>query len=366
MESVCKKKFVCRDKEGYVDNRIFHLAEEDIPVEIREPFSSESAVRDVQTIRWVLSDVVESGDEKIFTKSLLNSGQEETLFLAYNYARKKKTEYKEAHNGDGNSKIRDDLVARIREVKSPIAQANMGLVFLMAKRINIPYAEHEELVSEGNVALLNCVDKFDVSLGYKFSTYACRGIIKAFQRTGDREAKKYARHFDEDFDEGMAVEDSESSKSEIRRIDDVELMRDIIGQNLADLSEIEFKMLVERFDFSLEGQRTLEKVAKINGVSKERVRQVLRDSYAKIRNYLVGNVKPECFRLKNPVQYSKFRMNTDFGEIGEKEYVMRAFDAGFPAWRIARDLRRIWGNSRREERLTDDYISTRHPEKIET
>ena len=40
-----------------------------------------------------------------------------------------------------------------------------------------------EVVSEGNMALIRAVDKFNVERGFKFSTYACRAILKAFSRT---------------------------------------------------------------------------------------------------------------------------------------------------------------------------------------
>ena len=51
-------------------------------------------------------------------------------------------------------------------------------------------SEFAEIVSEGNMALMRAVDKFSVDRGFKFSTYACRAILKAFSRT----AMKSSRH----------------------------------------------------------------------------------------------------------------------------------------------------------------------------
>ena len=49
------------------------------------------------------------------------------------------------------------------------------------------------------MALLRAVDKFDAGRGYKFSTYACRAILKAFSRQGMK-LSKYRQRFPTDFD----------------------------------------------------------------------------------------------------------------------------------------------------------------------
>ena len=52
----------------------------------------------------------------------------------------------------------------------------------MAKGINLCGMEFVDLVAEGNMALLNAIDRFDCSRGYRFSTYACNAIVKGFAK----------------------------------------------------------------------------------------------------------------------------------------------------------------------------------------
>ena len=68
--------------------------------------------------------------------------------------------------------------------REQIAETNLALVLAMAKRTRMSEVDFADLVSEGNMALLRSVDKFDCRRGFKFSTYACRAILKAFSPSG--------------------------------------------------------------------------------------------------------------------------------------------------------------------------------------
>ena len=70
----------------------------------------------------------------------------------------------------------------------------MPLVLAMVRRIRMPMVEFVDLISEGNKALLRSVEKFDVSRGFKFSTYACRAILKGFSRLATKTGS-YRQHF---------------------------------------------------------------------------------------------------------------------------------------------------------------------------
>lgn len=77
-----------------------------------------------------------------------------------------------AHQGD--KKARDVLF-----------EENVGLVYCVAKRFLGRGAEMEDLFQIGSIGLLKAVDKFDLSFGVKFSTYAVpmiAGEIKRFLR----------------------------------------------------------------------------------------------------------------------------------------------------------------------------------------
>jgi RNA polymerase primary sigma factor len=60
-----------------------------------------------------------------------------------------------------------DWVARNR-----LVQANLGLVFTVARQFRCPGLEFDDLISEGNIGLIRAAERFDPTFGKRFSTYA--------------------------------------------------------------------------------------------------------------------------------------------------------------------------------------------------
>ena len=73
---------------------------------------------------------------------------------------------------DRIEKLYDESVA----TKNQIIRANLRLVVSIAKRYVGPARDFFELVSDGNMSLIRAAEKFDVSRGNKFSTYASWAI----------------------------------------------------------------------------------------------------------------------------------------------------------------------------------------------
>ncbi|MCA9898451.1 MAG: sigma-70 family RNA polymerase sigma factor [Ardenticatenaceae bacterium] len=68
------------------------------------------------------------------------------------------------------------------EARSRLVQANMRLVISVAKKYRGQGLDFLDLIQEGNVGLLTAVDKFDHTLGNRFSTYATWWIRQSVTR----------------------------------------------------------------------------------------------------------------------------------------------------------------------------------------
>ncbi len=179
-----------------------------------------------------------------------------------------------------------------QSAREELVRANVPLVLAMAKRTRINSVDYADLISEGNLALMRSVDKFDCSRGYKFSTYACRSILKSFSRVATR-TTRYRGLFPTEFD--PTLEKSDLSDAKRRGVEDecVQELRSILGQNLASLNEVEQRVIRARFALDEAApldpeskSKTLEQVGEMIGVTKERVRQIQNKALNKLRTVL--------------------------------------------------------------------------------
>jgi RNA polymerase sigma factor (sigma-70 family) len=186
-----------------------------------------------------------------------------------------------------------DWFGRVEKIRDQLANANLPLVLAMAKRTRLSNVDFSELISEGNMALLRALDKFDVGRGFKFSTYGCRAILKAFSRASQKQSR-YRNRFPAEFDPDMEKSDYLERRREDLLADSVEELHAIIHYNLAGLNEVEDVIIRERFALSDNGDqpkpKTLEQVGRIIGVTKERVRQLQNKALRKIKKALESEV----------------------------------------------------------------------------
>ena len=230
---------------------------------------------------------------------ILTAAEERVIFLQYNYARHRVGEIRgevlqtPSQTPDletARELLRwQDTADRLRE---QIAETNLALVLAMAKRTRMSEMDFADLVSEGNMALLRAVDKFDCGRGFKFSTYACRAILKAFSRQGMK-LTKYRQRFPTDFDPKLERSDFVESKREEYVKDAASEVKRIVVENRAGLSDIEQTVIGHRFRLDEETLEqkpmTLEQVGQVIGVTKERVRQIQNKALGKIRSELEGS-----------------------------------------------------------------------------
>jgi len=282
-------------KNDYVANPVFEQAD------AQRKLFTEAPRIDQPDTSWYHPVMMETTPGTIKSKTvrtvLLTAAQERVLFLQFNYCRYCVAQLREQIGDESTVEPEDARVIlqwyrRGQALRDQIAQTNLALVLAMAKRTRMVDVDFPDLVSEGNMALLRAADKFDVSRGFKFSTYACRAILKAFSRSG-MSLSRYRQFFPTDFDPKLEKSDYLHLKR-LAHVDDcVDEVSQIIGENRAELTEVEQSVIQHRF--ALGGQRdpqaetrpmTLEQVGRIIGVTKERVRQIQNRALVKIRQSL--------------------------------------------------------------------------------
>lgn len=288
-------KRVLEEKYEYVDNDLFHKSYAQAEKKI---FDEAPDIQRPDT-SWY-HPVMDSSSEVRATRNastvLLSAKEERALFLQFNYCRfrvcqiRDKLQQQEPVDADQARRLLE-WHRRAEAYRAQIAQTNLALVLAMAKRTRMSEVDFADLVSEGNMALLRSVDKFDVARGFKFSTYACRAILKAFSRAGVK-FSKYRQMFPTDFDPKLERSNHMEEKRDQHEDDCVDEIRQIIRSNRADLSDIEQEVIEHRFAIGDEKKKqdanplTLEQVGKIIGVTKERVRQIQNKALDKIRHTL--------------------------------------------------------------------------------
>jgi RNA polymerase primary sigma factor len=224
----------------------------------------------------------------------LSAEQEQHLFLRYNFARSRAALAAARFRVRQSRSVGESLAlwfGRAKEARDLIARANLALVLAMARRTRDKSVDPGDLISEGNLALLRAIDAFDVARGFKFSTYACRAIFKAYGRLVAR-AGRYRAHFPVEFDPALECSDHRQTLDEEAQQDALAELRQILHDNRAKLSSTERTVLQSRF--ALDSQpfadaMTLEEVGNIMGVTKECVRQIQNKALAKLRAALEHN-----------------------------------------------------------------------------
>jgi RNA polymerase primary sigma factor len=289
-----------------------------------------------------MGDSVHTYLKAIGRTSLLTAEQE--VDLAKRIEAGLYAEYKLESEADLSETARAELEAVAadgRRAKAHMLEANLRLVVSVAKKYSDRGLSLLDVVQEGNLGLIRAVEKFDYTKGYKFSTYAMWWIRQAIQRGFADSARtirlpvhvlemlsKLSRverdmHQQlgrEPTPEELAIEldrtpdqieellrtsrqpisldstigeDGETSIGDlIEDIDapeaselvDRQLMADQLRRALADLTPREAIIMSMRFGLFDGNPHTLDEIGKHLGLTRERIRQLEKQSLSKLRH----------------------------------------------------------------------------------
>lgn len=248
-----------------------------------------SYIPDPRFKRPTIMDPIMEQKVHVLPSTPVSTDDEQVLFLQLNYARHRlcqvrrrlmrKSRWVKADTHDIFKWYQAQL-----DFRSKIVACNMGLVLSMVQRVKYPGVEFTDLISEGSMALLRASEKFDCARGFKFSTYACRAILKGFSRAA-KQNYRYRSIFPTQLDTTLDKDDSPERLRFEQQQDIVDEVRKMMDDNEADLSDIELSVVKMRFSLPDEQNApyTLKEVGARLGLTKERIRQIQNKALAKLR-----------------------------------------------------------------------------------
>ena len=151
--------------------------------EIEEGADDEESMDELTREYEVSSDPIRMYLREIGQVSLLTAKDE--VRLAQGILEGMEAEKRLADNGSLPVEELEALQAQAQRgdlSRQRMAEANLRLVVSVAKRYAGRSMSFQDLIQEGNIGLLKAVEKFDHTLGYKFSTYATWWIRQAISR----------------------------------------------------------------------------------------------------------------------------------------------------------------------------------------
>jgi len=322
-----------------VDAELGDLASESAAAEAASATAPETDLDDQTS---VMGDSVHTYLKSIGRRQLLTA--EEEVDLAKRIEAGLFAEYKLETEKRLSKQHRAELEAVAedgRRAKAHMLEANLRLVVSVAKKYSDRGLSLLDVVQEGNLGLIRAVEKFDYTKGYKFSTYAMWWIRQAIQRGFADSARTirlpvhvlemlsklsrverdmHQRLGREPTPEELAVEldrtpdqieellrtsrqpisldstigeDGETSIGDL--IEDVDapeagelvdrqLMADQLRNALSALTPREATIMSMRFGLYDGNPHTLDEIGKALGLTRERIRQLEKQSLSKLRH----------------------------------------------------------------------------------
>ncbi|MCG6155724.1 sigma-70 family RNA polymerase sigma factor [Rubinisphaera margarita] len=174
----------------------------------------------------------------------------------------------------------DRTIRQAYVVRDLLIRSNMRLVISVTKKFVTSQMSFDELFSDGVLALMQAVEKFDIGRGYRFSTYAYYSVSRSMYRFTRRLRKRMLTvdTFDRDLSDEKPAEAlwPEQTWSTVSQT---------LAEMITHLDEREQWIIRQRFSLDGPGKTpTYKALAEKLGVCNERVRQLEKRALLKLRN----------------------------------------------------------------------------------
>ena len=293
-----KASTILERKIFYIDSPEFHKpnAEEDILGSAEDSVAgfvgADPAMKDIPA--GVLN-ILELYHKDLTKYQVLTAEKEQDLFRKYNFVKYLADHLRKGldANDPDSAQVAHiaNCLAQAKKYKNKLIRHNLRLVISTARKHAYDDLQMSEYVSEGNLILMNAVDKFDYSRGFKFSTYATWAIVKRFAslKTAIAQREEQVVYVaDEILDLAHGLRCSGSEVAEIEQANS-ELM-DVMNKTLDERERniiCKHYGVVDNDHKSLNNKPlSLRQLADVTGLSKERVRQIELQGLKKLRAVL--------------------------------------------------------------------------------
>lgn len=197
------------------------------------------------------------------------------------------------------------------KARNEILESNLRFVFDMAKKYTGKGVPISDLISEGNMALIYAISKFDEEKDVKFISYAVwwirHAMLDAIKKKKimslveveqeDIYGNSYENSTSDSDDDSIShIESSFSNSSEEKKREICNNQNDILNSIMPTLTERE--RLITNYYFGLDGYEKLNfvEIGDKIGISSERARQISKNAIRKLRsNAMLLNNTEEIF-----------------------------------------------------------------------
>ena len=175
------------------------------------------------------------------------------------------------------------------DARNKLVSANLKFVASIAKKYIGLGLSYGELIAEGNVGLIKAMDNFDGDKGYKIISYSVwwikQSIMDAIKKRNviDADDLPTLKLKDNNIDIEEPVETDEYSFDEEENNDKIHDEKKMVGLLMNFLSDKEKNIIMQYYGLNGKKPKTLEEIGNEFGISKERVRQINKNSFLKMR-----------------------------------------------------------------------------------